>query len=393
MKNNLITGISSAFILTIVWFLFNIGYADLMFYLVDLPLFFGLYAALFLIGTPDTSHGLRYGVKGSLLKTMAFPFVLLAIYYSYGLLYGQPVFTKASMLLPYFIFFPVLALFHFQGDYRYISTSDLIIWFLFLLPVTLVDLPEKTNLPQTGVSFDSVYRIMILLITVYAFVVIRRLPGIGFHLDFSGKKFFVTVWVWAAFIGSVALVGYLFGFVRFPELSGGMNLTNWSGEYPEKVVRRFFSIFLHTALFEELFFRGLFQNMLAGKINQAGNQSRFWLISAALLIPGSFGTGLLMNGSEAWFLLLVSFLLFVSATVMGIFYSGNRHHYMAMAITGIVFGLVHFHAGSVIYVGIAMVAGWLYGYVYMRTRNVFYAALIHTLVNLSPLLLGFELIK
>jgi membrane protease YdiL (CAAX protease family) len=60
--------------------------------------------------------------------------------------------------------------------------------------------------------------------------------------------------------------------------------------------------------------------------------------------------------------------------------------YTALAITSVFFGLVHFHSGSMLFVGLASVAGWAYGYTYLKTQNVFYAALVHTLVNSSELL-------
>ncbi len=58
-----------------------------------------------------------------------------------------------------------------------------------------------------------------------------------------------------------------------------------------------------------------------------------------------------------------------------------------------IFGLVHYHAGSIIFVGLAAIGGWAYGYTYIKTKNVFYAALVHTLVNTSALMFGLELAK
>ena len=84
--------------------------------------------------------------------------------------------------------------------------------------------------------------------------------------------------------------------------------------------------------------------------------------------------------------------MFTTALLFGAAYLIERHKfenlgtYTALAITSVFFGLVHFHAGSMLFVGLASVAGWAYGYTYLKTQNVFYAALVHTLVNSSELL-------
>lgn len=57
--------------------------------------------------------------------------------------------------------------------------------------------------------------------------------------------------------------------------------------------------------------------------------------------------------------------------------------YTALAIISMIFGLAHYHKGSIIFVGLAAVAGWAYGYTYLKTKNVFYAAIVHSLVNFS----------
>jgi len=91
--------------------------------------------------------------------------------------------------------------------------------------------------------------------------------------------------------------------------------------------------------------------------------------------------------------LLIAFILFLAAAGLSNMFTGFQHHYLALAITSCIFGLVHWHSGSVIFVGFAMIGGWAYGYVYWRTKNVFYAALLHALVNISPMLMGLQLMK
>jgi len=54
---------------------------------------------------------------------------------------------------------------------------------------------------------------------------------------------------------------------------------------------------------------------------------------------------------------------------------------------------VHYHSGSIVYIGFACIAGWAYGYTWIKTRNVFYAALVHALVNSSALIFGLEMMR
>ncbi len=371
----------------VLWIYFNRGQGDLLFYVVDLPLFIILYGLLFSIGLPAVSQGIRYGTKSSLLSTIAFPVVLVVLYYSYLGIHGQTIDYGASLLLPYLMMFPVLAMYHRNLHYNEISWSDLVVTIIFLWPVTLIDLSGNSDLPIEGVHFDSVYRMVIMLIAVYAFVVIRRLGNVGFWVDISGRKLWTAVWVWAVYIGSVWMIGSLFGLVEF----GGWDPSDRRSA--ESIAIRFLTIFLHTALFEELFFRGLLQNMLARKIRQATDQLSFWVISFLVMIILALATGVGMGGPLFWLPAVVSVLLFLIAYLLSNFFSGFRHHYLAMAIISILFGLVHFHAGSIAYVGFAIIAGWAYGYVYWKTRNVLYAALIHTLVNISPMFLGIDIIN
>lgn len=387
MNKELSISTLTAIVLTILWTIFNRSHIDAFFLVINLPLSFILYWMLFSIGTPVVSQGFRYGIKDSLLKTAVFPASLLFIYYLYLGVNGQPIFQGASIFLPYFILFPVLAFYHSPRNFRNIRTLDFLVLILFLLPVTLVKLPERSDLPIVGYSYDSVYRVMILLVTVYAFVVVRRLPDVGVRLDFSWKKIWTTAWVYGLFLLFIFALGYGLDFIKIGESR------TWDMAYIERVIGKFLSILLHTALFEELFFRGLLQNMLSKRIKQTAIPMQYWIIGGLSLLILSFITGVGMKDGMVWFPLLITFILFLTAAGLSGMFSGFQHHYLALAITSCIFGLVHWHSGSVIFVGFAMIGGWAYGYVYWRTRNVFYAAFLHALVNISPMLMGFQLMK
>jgi len=387
VKKEILSAIITIIILSIAWLFFNRGQSHLSFYLLDFPYFLIFTSMIFMIGIPYVSQGLRYGTKAALSKTVIYPILLLVLYYSFVSIHDQPVMEGASLLLPYLMLFPVLALYHQAQNYKYVSWWDLIVLILFLWPVTLIELPEKSHLPLQGIGFDSVYRMVIILILVYAFVVVRRLQGVGFWVDPTWHKLWTTFWVWLLYIGFVVIIGMSMGIVTFEGFSIG-SIPDF-----EKIVIRFFSIYLHTALFEELFFRGLLQNLLSKKIRQSSNPLLFWIVGSLIMLTLALATGVLMKDDLFWLPLIITLLVFICAYLFSNLFAGFRHHYLALAISSVLFGLVHFHAGSVVYVGFAILAGWAYGYVYWKTRNVFYAALIHALVNISPMLLGFELLK
>ncbi len=387
MKKENLSTLLSILIITLLWLFFNRGQDQLSFYLIDLPYFLIFTGLLFSLGLPSIGQGIRFGTKMSMSKNLIFPVFLLVLYYIYLALHQQPVMEGASLLLPYLVLFPVLALFHQSSNYNKISWWDLGVFLLFLWPVTLVDLPEQSGVPIAGVHFDSLYRMMIMMIAVYAFVVVRRLKGVGFWVNPSWRKLWTTVWVWALYIGLILVLGFQMKFIAFDGF-----WSNHDGNW-EKIAIRFLSIYLHTALFEELFFRGLFQNMLSKKIRQSAHPHIYWLVGAIVLSVLALFTGIMMKDGLVWFPMVVTLVLFIGAYVLSILFKGYQHHYLAIAIASIIFGLVHFHAGSVIYVGFAIIAGWAYGYVYWKTKSVFYAALIHTLVNISPLLIGIDLLK
>lgn len=385
MKKETITATFLILVLSGLWLFFNRSQDQLVFYIVDLPYFVLFTWMVFMLGLPAVSQGIRYGTKSSLTKTIFYPFTLIILYYLYLWIHGQLLMQGASLLLPYLIVFPVLAFYHRALNYKFVTWWDLIILILFLVPVALIDIPENSDLPIQGVHFDSVFRMVMVLTAVYAFVVVRRLQGVGFWVDPSWRKLWTTVWVWIVLIGIIAAIGVGMNYLSFEGFSLN-NIPDW-----EDFASRFLTIFLHTALFEELFFRGLMQNILAKKVRQSSSPFLFWMIGGIVMAGLALLTGLLMREEIFWFPFIITLILFVGAYILSNIFAGFRHHYLALAITSVVFGLVHFHTGSVVYVGMAILAGWAYGYVYWRTKSVFYAALLHAMINISPLILGFEM--
>jgi len=220
-------------------------------------------------------------------------------------------------------------------------------------------------------------RLVIMISGVYSFGYIRNLPDIGFFPSFRLESLFTAVWVWLAFLLLIVVLGYFGNFLQV----SGHNV--FSTKFAYSYLKDFARIFIGTALFEELFLRGLLQNILSKKITQSGKWRVFWKWGFLIFLVLSLVTGYFVQLKMAWFPVLITVLIFIPAYFIEKKQENLHGPYTALAITSIFFGLVHFHSGSLLFVGLASVAGWAYGYTYMKTQSVFYAALVHTLVNSS----------
>lgn len=346
-----------------------------------------LYFLFFTLGKVEVSKSFNSLVQNSIYKAVIFPTLLIVVYFTYIIINGHNPFQGTVFMIPYLIYFPTLIFIGRQSASQKIDWLDFTTFALFLLPTTLVEFTPNTHLPFGGSGFDSVYRLVIILAVVYAFVVIRGIKDVGFYPVFKLKYLLTAITVWLAFYAFVFVIGYSVDFIQYVG-------------YRESLIALLASIgasilgvFLHTAIFEELFFRGLLQNMLAKRISQENSWEPFWKWGGGILFVLSLITGYFMDGNMQWFPALITLLLFLTA--FGIERSGisDKGTYTALAIASVIFGLVHYHSGSIIFVGLASIGGWAYGYTYIKTKNVFYAALVHALVNSSHLIFGLALMK
>ncbi|HSO86177.1 MAG TPA: CPBP family intramembrane glutamic endopeptidase [Draconibacterium sp.] len=373
--------------LTVLFILFNRSVEVLWATFLALPFFIALYFLIFSIGKEQVSNQIRNWLNSDIKKIVIFPAALIVLYFGYVFIIGQNPFQGAVSLIPFLVFFPVLVFAAQRKEIKKIDWLDFTTFIVFLLPITLIDAKPAGNLPNVGHDFDSVYRIVMMLTAVYAFVTVRGLNDVGFFPEFKIKKLFTALWVWLAFYGIVFIVGYS---VDFIQIKGH---ETFSAELISKISLAIITTFLHTALFEELFFRGLLQNMLSKRINQSNSWMTFWKWGLAILFPLAILVGYTLKGAMQWFPALITLLMFLAAFFIeksGKFQLGV---YTALAITGLIFGLVHYHSGSIVYIGFACIAGWAYGYTWIKTRNVFYAALVHALVNSSVLIFGLEMMR
>lgn len=373
-------------LLTLVFIVFSRQANTTTDLMIAVPFFVVLYFIFFTIGKPAISDWCRNRLAGNIGRIILFPLLLLMLFYGYMACNGVNPFKGTLFLVPYLLFFPVLAYAARDNRRPGIDWFDFLIFFLYFFPVTLVKVEPSGNLPFHGGGFDSVYRITVMLSAIFAFSVIRDLKDVGAYPVFRWRFLFTVLWVWAVFYVCIFAIGYGVNFIRPAESQP------WDIARMEAIARKILSIFLHTALFEELVFRGLLQNMLHKKITQASWQP-FWKWGLFILVAFSLLAGYGLKGNMQWFPALITVLLFGAAWFLEKAQKQGPGVYTALAITSVIFGLVHFHSGSIIFTALASVGGWAYGYVYLKTKNIFYAALLHALVNASPLILGLELAK
>jgi len=360
------------------------GFTDMI---IALPFFIIFYYGFFTIGKDSVSAWLRNRINGDIKKIIIFPAILLVLYFSYVLINGQNPYHGTLALVPYLIFFPVLLFAARRHKVVKIDWLDFTAFVIYLLPTTLIEVNPAGDLPFKGESFDSIYRIILILSAVYAFGSVRGLKDIGFFPVFRWKFLWTSLWVWFIFYLFVLIIGFNVNFVRYV----GHDVIDQA--LLHKIFLTLIATFFHTAIFEELFFRGLLLNMLTKRIGQAKTWKIFWYWGLGLAIPLALLVRYTLKGGMHWFPALMTVCLFVAAFFLEKGNYAPSGIYTGLAITSTIFGLVHYHSGAIVYIGFACIAGWAYGYTYLKTRNVFYSAIVHMLVNCSVLIFGLEFIK
>ena len=357
---------------------------DLM---IALPFFLILYFTQFSIGCEAIIQIFRQWISKNRYNVLIFPAIMLAFYFSWLLINGQNIFKGNPWLLIYILSFPTVVFALRNDPNSKINWLDFTVFVLALFPSALFNIDQNSDIPINGSGFDSVSHVMIILSGVYSFAVVRGIKDIGFVIEFKWKSLCTALMVWAAY--------YLFVFV-FGSAVNFIAIIGYSETY-DILVKSFLitmiGTFLHTALFEELFFRGILQNMLAKRIAQGKSWLIFWSIGFALLLVGALLVGYTLEGKMKWFPALITVVMFGSAYLLEKSGKYGFGVYTSLAITGVTFGLVHYHAKSIIYIGLACLAGWAYGYTYIKTKNVFYSALVHMLVNTGVLIFGLKMIR
>ena len=385
--NSLLKGALATIILTLFFLFYTSGRCTTSELMIALPFFLLFYFAQFTIGRESVVDALQTWIGKNWLNVLIFPTTMLLLYLIFMLASHQNLMEGNLWLLLYITFFPVAVFSLRKQPGRKIGWLDFAVFALVLLPGSLYSIKQNSDLPINGSGFDSISHLMIILSGFYAFGVVRGIREVGFVAQLKWKSMRTALLVWIAFYSLVFVLGRSVNFIAIIGYSDPLEIVLKS------ILFTLIGTFLHTALFEELFFRGILQNMLSKRIGQGKSWLIFWLVGFSILLPSALLVGYTLEGQMKWFPALVTIVLFGCAYLLE---KSGKHGlgvYTSLAITGVTFGLVHYHAKSIVYIGLACVAGWAYGYTYNKTKNVFYSALVHTLVNTGVLIFGLKMIR
>ena len=200
------------------------------------------------------------------------------------------------------------------SDPRRLNWQDALVLIWLFLPVLLHLISGIWNVP---VNLDFMVRLFLVGAGAWAFLIQRGIENAGYDFTLSPAILRDALMAFAGF----AAIGLPLGFV--------LRFIAWNPQYRGvgDLLSGYLTIFLFVAIAEELFFRGLLQNLLEVSL-------------------------------------------------------GSR--YRAQAIASVLFGLSHIqHAPfpNWRYVALATVAGWFYGWAYRRHRSLMASAGTHALVD------------
>jgi len=168
--------------------------------------------------------------------------------------------------------------------------------------------------PYTGLG--SLPKLYLADVALYLYLVVRGIDGMGYSFTPSGRTFLIAAREWAFFAPFGIGLGLALKFITFhPRLPSPMH-----------AAAAVLLTFLLTAVPEEIFFRGILQNLLETRLGRTG----------------------------------------------------------ALVLTSMLFGLSHFHKGAAFnwrYVLLAAIAGIFYGRAWRAERKVLASAITHTAVD------------
>ena len=394
LRNDLGKGVLAALAVTaaLLFINWNVTPADTI---IPAALFCWLmHAVFFTVGAQTVSVWLRIRLEGRASRFLLFPLVLAGLLCAYVLITrGHPLHwpqVKPWAAMAYLTAIPLAAVIpvllfsrHAKGEEKPVGGWDFLLFAVAAGVAGVIHVPFDL-IPVTGEYFETASRLTLLLVLVYSAVVVRRLSGVGFNLSFTGKELLLTLGCWLIML--LLFVGLLYpaGLINYV---GYQDLTL----HGFRSGTRYFLFHLFSVgAFEELVFRGLFQNMLAQKAERLSDLTRKRLLTGAAVFftSAAFAATFLIAGARLrWFTPLVVFLIFAGTYQVEKRITERKGEYLVLAIISAAFGIVHFRFG-VVFMALACLAGWFDGFVYTKTKNVFLAALIHALLNCSALFLG-----
>ena len=274
---------------------------------------------------------MRQWFRQNLFYALAPLAVLYILTIGYIALVDQLTIWSAITPLIY-LFLPALLLWWDRHSPQHINWRNLIAILVVWLFIELGLVPKVEIPPQKGISF---FLLIALNGIIFIFVVIRGLDSVGYRLRPNVDDWKYACLYLGLFVSFFAIpIGFSTSFIH--------QTSEWQPFWKFPVI--LLGIFLFTGLPEEILFRGLIHNLLAG-----------WMRK------------------------------------------GNRSELPALLISSIIFGLAHVNNSNPpfilmhlfgtdwlipwAYVILATIAGWFYGLAYIRTRSILAPALLHAMVD------------
>jgi uncharacterized protein len=250
------------------------------------------------------------GIRGAVLSTILFLLPYL-IYCAGTSDFRWMAFGKLAALaaLPLGLFAAVPV-----ADPRRLNWQDALVLVWLFLPVIFHLISGIWNVP---VNLDFMARLFLVGVGAWSFLIQRGIENAGYDFTISPTILRDALMAFACFTAIAIPLGFALRFIAWNPRYRGVG----------DLLSSYLTIFLIVAIAEELFFRGLFQNLLEVSI-------------------------------------------------------GSRN--IAQAIASVVFGLSHIqHAPfpNWRYVALASIAGWFYGWAYRRHRSLMASAGTHALVD------------
>lgn len=257
--------------------------------------------------------------------------VMWSIAAVYALLSGQAA-AGGLAGLALFIVLPFALHLSSKGSQHALRVTDVLLLCLLWLPIEFGIVPALSVPPAQG--FVSLTMIIALVIALLLFYVDRGL-GVGYNFRLKNRDW------------TVALFYFMIFFVIAVVIGGRTGLIEMTDRIPSArdMFIRLFGIAFFVALPEEILFRGIIYTLIANRLKNR----RYNVLWA----------------------------LFISSVIFGLAHVNNpQGPFLDISFGSL--GVWHF---PWVYVLLATIAGFFYGWVFIRTRKVTAAALMHLMVD------------